>query len=449
MSSEPQSESQPEEEKTSLDDSSNHADTSARADVDANTSADTPKTTPKTAPNITGASASASAKPPKKKSLKKLYMTFAIIAGVLVLVGVGGITGAYMSDALRPASSPSLTTTSDGNTTVTEEENSIASVAEKVSPSIVSIVTQTQTQSYYGTSSGEAAGTGIIVSKDGYVMTNNHVIEDATNVSIVDSTGESYSDVTIIGRDPLNDVAFLKISSSKEFSPVTLGNSSTIRTGQQVVAIGNALGQYSNTVTSGIISGTGRSVTASSGTGTSTESLTDLIQTDASINSGNSGGPLVNMSGQVIGINTAIAEDANGIGFSIPINSTKGILAGVLESGKIQRAYLGVSYITVTPDVAKQYNLSVSTGAYVYGSGSTNAVVSGGPADKAGIKNGDVITKVNDETVGTQGALSTILGEYRPGDKVTRTYLRDGKEQTASATLTAYSSSSTSEWRKE
>jgi serine protease Do len=151
------------------------------------------------------------------------------------------------------------------------------------------------------------------------------------------------------------------------------------------------------------------------------------------------------MSGQVIGINTAIAEDANGIGFSIPINSTKGILAGVLESGKIQRAYLGVSYITVTPDVAKQYNLFVSTGAYVYGSGSTNAVVSGGPADKAGIKNGDVITKVNDETVGTQGALSTILGEYRPGDKVTLTYLRDGKEQTASATLTAYSSSSTSE----
>ena len=377
----------------------------------------------------------------KKKSLKPVAITFSIIAGVLLLVGVGAIGGIYLSRGLQQNASPSLTAATDGNTAITQEESSIASVAEKVSPSIVSIVTQTRTSSYFGTSSSaEAAGTGIIVSKDGYVMTNNHVIENATTVSVIDSTGESYSKVSVIGRDPLNDVAFLKVSADKDFTPVTLGNSSTIRTGQQVVAIGNALGQYSNTVTSGIISGTGRSVTASSGTGSSTETLTDLIQTDASINSGNSGGPLVNMAGQVIGINTAIAEDANGIGFSIPVNSTKGILAGVLETGKIQRAYLGVSYVNVTPDVAKQYNLSVNTGAYVYSSGSSNAVVSGSPADKAGIKSGDVITKVNSDTVGSQGSLSTILGEYRPGDKITIAYVRGGSEKTTTVILDAYSS---------
>ena len=377
-----------------------------------------------------------------KKPSKRLIITLSAVVGCIALLGIGIVGGVYISKALQPNATPSLSTTSDGNKSVTQAESSIASIAEKVSPSIVSIVTQVRTQSYYGSStSGEAAGTGIIVSKDGYVMTNYHVIEGATSVSVIDSTGESYSKVTIIGRDPLNDVAFLKVSADKEFTPVALGNSSTIRTGQQVVAIGNALGQYSNTVTSGIISGTGRSVTASSESGSSSESLTDLIQTDASINSGNSGGPLVNMAGQVIGINTAIAQDANGIGFSIPINSTKGILAGVLESGKIKRAFLGVSYVTVTPDVAKQYNLSVNSGAYVYSSTSGTAVTSGGPADKAGIKSGDVITKINDESVGTQGALSTILGEYKPGDKITLTYLRNGSEKTASVTLDAYGSS--------
>lgn len=197
-------------------------------------------------------------------------------------------------------------------------------------------------------------------------MTNNHVIKNATSVAVVDHTGERYEDVTVIGRDPLNDVAFLKISGKNDFTPATLGNSSTVRIGQQVIAIGNALGQYSNTVTSGIISGLGRPVTASTSNG-DTESLTDLIQTDASINEGNfSGGPLVNAAGQVIGINTAIIEDANGIGFSIPINSTKGVLAGVLATGKINRAYLGINYLTITADVARQYDLPVNSGAYIY-----------------------------------------------------------------------------------
>lgn len=373
----------------------------------------------------------------KKKSRKKSTITAILFIGAVVLLGFGLTGGVYLAQRLAPNSNPSLITTADGNTTITAEESSIATVAEKVGPSVVSIVTTTNARSSFG-SSGEAAGTGVIVSKDGYVMTNNHVLESARTVSVVDSNGELYEDVTIIGRDPLNDIAFLKIKSDKTFTPASLGNSSTIRTGQQVIAIGNALGQYSNTVTSGIISGTGRPITANTTNG-DTESLTDLIQTDASINPGNSGGPLVNMAGQVIGINTAIVEDANGIGFAIPINATKGVLAGVLETGKVTRSYLGVNYLTVTPDVAREYKLSVNAGAYIYATGTANPVESGSPADKAGLKSGDIITKINNETVGTQGSLSSILGEYRPSDKVTVVFLRDDKEQTTSLTLGAYS----------
>lgn len=372
-----------------------------------------------------------------QKSNKTLIIALVSTFGAIILIGLCVVGGIFAFRYLGPNDTPSLTSSNDGNTTVTEQESSIASVAEKVGPSVVSIVTQTQSRSYYGTTSGSAAGTGIIISKDGYVMTNNHVLEGASNVSIIDSKGELYNDVTIIGRDPLNDIAFLKIKSDATFAPVTLGSSSTIRTGQQVVAIGNALGQYSNTVTSGIISGTGRPITAGTQSG-DTESLTDLIQTDASINPGNSGGPLVNLSGQVIGINTAIVEDANGIGFAIPINATKGIIEGVLETGKVSRAYLGVNYLTVTPDVAREYNLPVRSGAYINQNNGASPVAPGSPAEKAGLKAGDIITKINDETVGTQGSLSSILGEYRPGDKVTLTYLRDGKEQTVTLSLDVY-----------
>jgi len=369
---------------------------------------------------------------------RKSAIITVVILGVVLFTGLGVASGIYFQQQQKTDPLSSLNSGSDGNSAVTNEESTIAAIAEKVGPSVVSIVTKSQARTYSGTASLEGAGTGIIVSENGYVMTNNHVIEDANDVVVVDSTGEQYNNVTVIGRDPLNDVAFLKIESTATFKPVSLGNSATLRIGQQVVAIGNALGQYSNTVTSGIISGNGRPITAGSSNGDS-ESLSDLIQTDASINPGNSGGPLLNMAGQVIGINTAVAADANGIGFSIPINSTKGVLAGVLANGKVSRSFLGVNYLNVTADVAKEYKLTVKNGAYVYKSDGSS-VASGSPADKAGIKNGDIITKVNNDTVGKQGGLSSIIGQYKPGDNVTITYIRDGKEQTVQLTFSAYSS---------
>lgn len=366
---------------------------------------------------------------------KALGISIALFIGILALLGIGVAGGMWLQNNVNRNNPTQITSGVDGNTTITQEESSIAAVVDKVNPSVVSIVGTSSIRSY-GIGS-QAAGTGIIVSSNGYVLTNNHVVENASDLAVVDSEGNTFDRVSIVGRDPLNDVAFLKIDSDTEFKAAELGNSSTIRIGQQVVAFGNALGQYSNTVTSGIISGTGRPVTASSGSG-QTESLTDLIQTDASINPGNSGGPLVNLAGQVIGINTAIVEDANGIGFAIPINSTKGILAGVLENGEVERAYLGVNFIPITPAIAEEYNLSVKQGAYIFTSDNSNPVASGSPAAEAGLERGDIITKINDTTLSTTAGLSSVIGEYRVGDTVTLTYLRDGQTRTAEVTFSAY-----------
>jgi S1-C subfamily serine protease len=196
----------------------------------------------------------------------------------------------------------------DGNLTVSKQEADIASLTEKVSPSVVSIISSSS-QSSRG-AVYQAAGTGMIVSKDGYILTNKHVVEGARAVTVISSTGTTYKDVAVVGTDPLNDIAFLKIPNASNLPAVELGDSKTVRVGQQVVAIGNALGQYNNTVTSGIISGLGRPVQAGDEQGKAVENLSDLLQTDAAINTGNSGGPLLNLQGQVIGINTAVAADA-------------------------------------------------------------------------------------------------------------------------------------------
>lgn len=363
---------------------------------------------------------------------------FAAVLLLLVACFTAGLGGGYVAQYMTGGQMSSRTVVPDGNTVVTQEEEDISSVASKVGPSVVSIVTQSQARSYLGgTQTQEGAGTGIIVSGDGYILTNKHVVSGSQDLVIVMSDGTTKTDVKIVGTDPLNDLAFLKVDGVKDLSVATLGDSSSIRIGQKVVAIGNSLGEFQNTVTSGIISGTGRPIAAQEGN--SVETLTDLIQTDAAINPGNSGGPLTNLSGQVIGINTAVAADAQGIGFAIPVNSAKGILKNLLKSGKVERAYLGINYITITPDVAKQYDLSVSRGAYVH-SDSGSAIIGDSPASKAGIKDGDIITKVGDIDVGERGSVASLVSEYSTGEEVTLTILRDGKTTSTKVTLEAYKS---------
>ncbi len=352
---------------------------------------------------------------------------------VLALIGSLQLSGRLSKD--ENAVTPRQIVGNDGNKVQTQVETDIANIVTKVSPSVVSVTTQSQTQTYFGVAQQEGAGTGVVVSKDGYIMTNKHVVNNANTVGIVLTDGTRYDNVRVVGTDPLNDVAFLKIPNVDDLKPVEFGDSSSIRVGQQVVAIGNSLGQYQNTVTSGIISGKGRPVAAQDGN--SIESLTDLLQTDAAINPGNSGGPLLNMSGQVIGMNTAIAADAQGIGFAIPINGVKGLLKGVLSSGEVRRAYLGINYIPITPEAVKRYELSAKNGAYVF-NGESPAVISGGPADKAGVREKDIITKVNGVEIGSNGGLATLVGEYAPGDTVPLSILRGGNETTVNVTLDAY-----------
>ena len=326
------------------------------------------------------------------------------------------------------------------------EETSIAAIAEKVTPAVVSIISTSGSNnsiySYlYGGGASQSAGTGMIVSKDGYIVTNKHVIEGTREIQVVTDEGTTYDDVDIVGEDPLNDVAYLKINDVDNLPTITLGDSKTIAVGMPVLAIGNALGAYQNSVTNGIVSGTGRSVTAADSDGSNAENLTDMIQTDAAINPGNSGGPLVNAAGEVIGINTAVSTDSNGIGFAIPISAVKGMLKNIMEDGNDSRAYLGVSYINITAEVAKTYDLPVKHGAYVYSERNgrpTNAVAAGGPAEEAGVETGDIITKVGNIEVGNAGSVMTLVGEYKSGETINITILRDGKEKVLTVKLGEY-----------
>ena len=327
---------------------------------------------------------------------------------------------------------------SNGNS-LTFTEGSIASVANSVSKSVVSIITSTTQKSTLSAgSSATAAGTGFILSSDGYIATNKHVVSGANKIGVLLDDGTAFEDVELIGTDPLNDFAIIKIKDAKDLTPIKLGDSKTTTAGQQVIAIGNALGAYQNSVTSGIISGKGRSLTATDSSRTQYETLSDMIQTDAAINGGNSGGPLLNAAGEVIGINTAYASQGNNVGFAIPISSVKGIIKNVLNGQGFERAVIGVRYVNLTPSLAKEKKLETNHGALISSSKNNSAVISGSAGDKAGLKENDIITAVNGTEIGVAGSLSSLIGEYSVGDTVELTVVRDNKTENLKLTLTAY-----------
>lgn len=382
-------------------------------------------------------STSKTEKKPKIKTSKNCFATFAS----LVAVALSGAALYYTYN--RPTTSIFHSSNSASNNAATFAEGSISEIANSVSKSVVSIITNTSTTgSFFTGQVSQAAGTGFIISSDGYIATNKHVVANATKIGVILDDGSTYEDVELIGTDPINDFAIIKIKDVKDLTPIKIGDSKTTNIGQQVVAIGNALGTYQNSVTSGIISGKGRSLTASDSSRTTYETLSDMIQTDAAINGGNSGGPLVNAAGEVIGINTAYASQGNNVGFAIPINSVKGIMAGVLKDGKLERAVLGVRYQTITPLIAKEKKLDVTAGAYVKGSNNASAVIKGSAGDKAGIKDGDIITAVNDTKIGTAGSLGSLIGEYAVGGTVKLEVYRDKKYIELNVKLEAYDADS-------
>lgn len=329
---------------------------------------------------------------------------------------------------------------------VVQEESTIINVVDTVSPSVVTVgISKTQRlgsmfeinpfdpfSPFQPRNQGRTQkieqdiGSGFIVSSDGLIVTNRHVVSDTEAKYRVILNDDKTYDVEKIYRDPSNDLAVLKIAASG-LTPVTLGDSANIKVGQLAIAIGTALGEFRHTVTTGVISGIGRGITA----GTSfegTERLENVIQTDAAINPGNSGGPLLNSSGHVIGVNTAVSAEGQNIGFAIPINVVKDALDNFNQTGQFNRAFMGVQYRFITKELGILND--VPEGAYVL------SVVDGSPAAKGGLQEGDIITKFDSVRLTSQsGELSELIGKKKPGDNVRLDVYRDAKEVSLTITL--------------
>lgn len=391
---------------------------------------------------------------------------------------LGGAIGYRLMVYTSPSSTQVVKTVAEEKKYI--EESDAISAIQKVGPAVVSIIESKDLQVYYrqpdtfffdqdpffqqffGQSFQQqrqpqpqqksqkkkqkvGGGSGFIVTSDGLVVTNRHVVDDPEGeYSVILSDGREFK-AEVVSKDTLNDLAIIRIkpkddSKSGKISSlpvVEFGDSDLLKVGQHVLAIGNALGEYQNTVTEGIISAKGRQITAGTGGGGS-EILSGLLQTDAAINPGNSGGPLVNMAGQVIGVNVAIAASANSIGFAIPFNDVKPVFASVQKDGKIVRPFLGVRYQIINEERAKELKLvGVTGGALLTGKEEDGefAVIPGGPGDKAGLKKGDVVVELDGQKITEEFTLQQAIRNKKPGDSVSLKVWSSGNVVTKSLKL--------------
>lgn len=366
------------------------------------------------------------------KKMKKGKKILAVILIVVLSAGAGfggGVAAMYYGSGFISGNAQNITIQPN------DKINTAEAIAAKVLPSVVGISTSTEVtyQSFFGEQKGlqNGVGTGIIVDSKGYILTNSHVVSDGTAETI---TVQLYDGREVTGKvlwnDKSIDLAIVKID-APNLEAAELGDSETVKIGAYSVAIGNPLGMsFDRTVTQGIISGLNRSITVTDGQ--SQVSMDGLMQTDASINSGNSGGPLLNSAGQVIGINSAKAQSAEGLGFAIPINTAKPIVDEIKEKGEFQRSYIGIKGASVA-DYLQAYpdsKLGTKKGVYVV------QIYTDSPAAKAGMKEGDIITGLEGKDVETMTQLISDLFQYRPGDKVKLDVLRDGRTMNMSVTLT-------------
>ncbi len=368
-----------------------------------------------------------------------------VVASVLsaVLASGGTVLALKGSGALDPVAStrndtPAVTAGSRQPVAI-DESSAVIDAAAKAGPAVVRIFVEGSATSPFGGSIPESGvGSGIIFDTGGWILTNRHVVTTGTN-QIADSLtvelkdGRQF-DGKVYGIDTLTDLAIVQIEAS-DLTAATIGSSADLEVGQLAIAIGSPLGTYSNTVTSGIISATGRAVTVQSG-----EHLSNLIQTDAAINPGNSGGPLLDAVGDVIGINTAVASDSNGIGFAIPIDIARPIMQQALAGQQLSRPYIGVRYVAIDRQVQDDKNLPIDHGALISKSQSATgqtleAVIPGGPAEKAGIKEGDIITKIEDQAIDSEHPLDLVLSGFAPGQTVNLEILRGSQTMTLAVTL--------------
>lgn len=376
-----------------------------------------------------------------------------IVIVLLVILGIISYSSRYL-----PQLRQSLNTTNaifpktTDKVRVVQEDNVVIDAVKKVGPSVVTIAAKSNQQSLFnqdpfsifgfppqqGSAPTEPQniGSGFIVSSDGLIVTNKHVVSEQGVEYTVITDNESQYTVSRIYRDPLNDIALIKINPGQHvgqrLEPVELGDSSRLQVGQLAIAIGTALGEFNNTVTTGVISGLGRGITAGSEFEGYVEQLDNVIQTDAAINPGNSGGPLLNAVGQVIGVNTAVSASGQNIGFALPINAIKDSLENFNQTGQFNRPYLGIAYRMVNSEQASRNDLVV--GAYV------QTVVNGSAAEKAGIQAGDIITKFDGKNVEPKnGELSRYISQKKVGDTARLTVWRkteSGQGQTRDVVAT-------------
>lgn len=350
------------------------------------------------------------------------------------------------------------------NIKVVKEESSIIDAVKKVNPAVVSIIITEdlpKIEKYYSDPFGSdffngipfefsipqqrqngtekqitGKGSGFVISSDGYIVTNKHVVSnEKAQYTVLMNDGKKY-DAKVIAQDPVNDIAVIKIE-AKDLQAVELGDSDSIEIGQTAIAIGNALGEYKNTVSVGVVSGLARSIVAGSEAQGDLERLNGLIQTDAAINPGNSGGPLLNSSGQVIGMNTAIATNAEGIGFAIPAKDVKKVANDVMTVGRIVRPYIGIRYMPITEELAKKNNISYDYGALIVRGENKEdiAVIPSSPGDKAGLVENDIILEVDGVKLDESNSLSDIVAGHRVGDELTLKILHRGEEKTVKVKL--------------
>ena len=357
------------------------------------------------------------------------------LSGIMIASALGVIVavGLYQAQVrgLIPSNLPGPKPPDLKTQTVVQEENAVIDVSEKVSPSVIAIGVSRRVINPFDPFAlprreDATIGTGFVVSDKGVIVTNKHVVADpGVRYTVVTKDGQKYETKRIY-RDPLLDLALVQVDATG-LKPLELGDSSKLKVGQLAIAIGNALGRFTNTVTTGVISGLGRRVVAGDPFSGAHESLDNLIQTDAAINPGNSGGPLLNSSGQVVGVNVATTEGAQNIGFAIPINAAKVIVEEFLTTGTISKPYLGIRYRFISKDVAILNE--VPQGAFI------QEVVIDGPAEKAGVEEGDIITKINGEVIDAENKVAEIISGSRIGANLDLQVWRDDKEFKLSATV--------------
>jgi len=370
-----------------------------------------------------------------------------IIYGVLLIGStfLAGLTGAigggyavyqvmnqYEVNSVAPTTIDQAITQPVSSLTIntTDIETTIVDAVQQVGAAVVTVTGTIPGQmSFFGrTADATVSGSGIFISDRGYVLTNHHVIEGAQDIQIILSGGEKYP-ASLVGSDQFSDIAILKTEATVP-AVVNLGNSDLLSPGETVIAIGSPLGEFVNTVTVGVVSAIGRSIDSGSG-----YQIENLIQTDAAINQGNSGGPLVNLAGQVVGINTLIVRDsssgtvAEGLGFAIPINTAQAVASQIIQYGHLSRPYIGITYQSVTPDISMAYRLPVQWGIY------TTRVASDSPASQAGLQAGDIITAINGTAIDGDHSYLNMLYNYKPGDTVSLEIYRDGQTLQLEVTL--------------